>query len=75
MPDDYIKLKPCPFCGGDNLYVVNVQGYLDSTVGVFCNWCKVTVIHEDNEQEGDIPDTRRRAIIAWNRRAKDAEVH
>ena len=75
MLNEEIKLKPCPFCGGDNLYVVNVKGYLDSTVGVFCNWCKVILLHEDNEEEGDIPDTRRRAVIAWNRRAKDAEVH
>lgn len=73
MQNEGIKLKPRPFCGGDNLYIVNVDGYFDTTVGVFCNLCKVTVIHEDNVQEGDIPDTRRRAIVAWNRREKDAE--
>jgi hypothetical protein len=73
MPKKELKLKSCPFCGGNNLYIVNVQGCLDSTVGVFCNWCKVTLLHEDNEDEGDTLDTRRRAVIAWNRRVKDAE--
>lgn len=73
MPNEELKLRNCPFCGGDNLYIVHITGYLDVTVGVFCNWCKVTVVHEDNEQEGDTLDTRRRAVIAWNRRAKDAD--
>lgn len=73
MPNKEPELERCPFCGGDNLYIVNVDGYFDTTIGVFCNWCKVTVVHEDNEQEGDTLDTRRRAVMAWNRRAKDAE--
>lgn len=74
MPTEKIKLKPCPFCGGDNLYIVNVNGYFDTTVGVFCNWCKVTVLHENNYDEGDTPESRRRAVEAWNRRANDADA-
>lgn len=67
------KLERCPFCGGDDLYIVNANGYRDTTVGVFCNWCKVTLVAEENDEEGDTPDTRRRAIIAWNRRENNAD--
>ena len=71
---DESKLKPCPFCAAPNtnLYFVNVDaphGY--DTVGIFCNFCKQTVILEENEWEGDSVETRDKATEAWNRRAND----
>ena len=65
------ELRPCPFCGGDNLYIVLQNGYLNQTVGVFCNLCKVTVFPEENDQEGDTSKARDCAERAWNRRAGD----
>lgn len=73
MQSEEPKLRNCPFCGCDNLYFVHVNGYLDTTVGIFCNGCKVTVLYEGNHEEGDTPESRRRAIEAWNRRVNDAE--
>ncbi len=35
---DAVKLKPCPFCGGDDLST----GGDDKFVGIFCKTCKVT---------------------------------
>ena len=64
------KLAPCPFCGSDDVYLSEVQGYMDSSVVVFCNSCKVSVLHEDNEQEGNGHEYRTRAVEAWNRRAE-----
>ena len=69
------ELKPCPFCGCQNLYVVTVemQGY--ETVGIFCNNCKQTVILEDNEWEGINWKSRNKAIEAWNRRRGEEDAH
>lgn len=66
-------IEPCPFCGADkwNLYIVEVNGYLDSTVGIFCNGCKQTIILEENDQEGFTEEAKEKAIKAWNRREKD----
>ena len=66
--DGYV-LRPCPFCGSPDLYIVRHVGYLDDTVGVFCNTCKQTVTLEDNSEEGQTEESMRRAVDAWNRRA------
>ena len=59
------ELKPCPFCGGTNLYV---DGY-DHTAGkrwrVVCLDCMATVDLGWVQQ-------KYRAIEAWNRRAEPA---
>ena len=62
--------KPCPFCGAGtgNIYIVPVSGYLDESVGIFCNACKQTVVLEENDQEGFTDICKDRAIRAWNRR-------
>lgn len=62
------RLRPCPFCGSEDLYVTLEDGYIDSSVVVFCNACKVSVKLEDNDQEGDSADNRIKAVRAWNRR-------
>lgn len=67
------KLKPCPFCGCSNLYIVTVEQHGFETVGIFCNACKQTVTIEDNEWEGLNEKTKERAIKAWNMRAGDSD--
>ena len=55
------ELKPCPFCGGKDLQVVNVYGedyYVD------CQTCTTC---------GPSADTYEEAIEAWNRRAEDGK--
>ena len=72
---DTKKLKPCPFCGCDNLYIINREensGY--ESIGIFCNECKQTVFLEENEWEGYNRTTIEKAIEAWNRRLKDGEA-
>jgi len=77
--DSEPALKSCPFCGSNNLYIVEQMidreapfvSVDDSTVGIFCNTCKQTVTLEVNEDEGRSFDTEQRAIEAWNRRAGD----
>lgn len=62
------QLKPCPFCGSDVIYITHRNGYIDTTVIVFCNSCKISVDIEENDQEGWNGETVRRAVKAWNRR-------
>jgi Lar family restriction alleviation protein len=72
---DTKKLKPCPFCGCDNLYIIDREensGY--ESIGIFCNGCKQTVFLEENEWEGNNRITREKAIEAWNRRWKDGDA-
>ena len=77
VPDTAKQLKPCPFCGSSDLYIVEqVIGREapfgsadDKTVGIFCNACKQTVTLEANEDEGRSISTEQRAVEAWNMRA------
>lgn len=65
----YIKLKSCPFCGSEDIYLTHEPGYIDDSAIIFCNSCKVSVKLEANDQEGINDITETRAIEAWNRRA------
>ena len=67
---DY-KLKPCPFCGSEAIYITTMEGRIDSTTTIFCNSCKTSVILEENEEEGLNKTTQAKAVAAWNRRADD----
>ena len=66
--------KGCPFCQSRAIYAVPIQiGYetnydCDKTVGLFCNTCKMTVILEDNEEEGFTQENINKAITAWDTR-------
>lgn len=64
-----IKLKPCPFCGGDaGLRYAESKGFSWAKIRypyVKCNICGASVRLEDSEQ---------RAIDAWNRRADDEQI-
>ena len=65
------KLKPCPFCGTENFYITTFEQNGFDTVGIFCDVCKLTIILEENEREGDSEQSRKKAVKAWNRRASD----
>lgn len=67
------ELKPCPFCGGGDLYFVKLNTYYDETVAVFCNTCKMTAYPEDNEEEGDDEKCYARIVEAWNKRGESNE--
>lgn len=56
MPNE---LKPCPFCGSENIWVGDVSRNYDIWF-VQCETCGATFSHFDSEVE---------ATEAWNRRA------
>lgn len=79
MPNEEIKLKPCPFCGGkaETKSCVNVTpiidengAYVDADTSYFewtgCPICDIGFYIVEDEPEGV-------TIERWNRRAKDAE--
>lgn len=59
-----IKLKPCPFCGGEAA-LINTMAFGKSCKSVMCIKCKATV----NNFAGDMQEER--ASEAWNRRVDD----
>jgi Lar family restriction alleviation protein len=52
------KLKPCPFCGCDDVYV----SFLPPGVSAYCSKCKIG---------GPICDNQQDAIDEWNTRTPD----
>ena len=68
------ELKPCPFCGSENVYILSKDGHSNKTAIIFCSECKSVVFIEDNEGEGYNDMTVARAIEAWNRRADDGKT-
>lgn len=65
MPNEEIKLKPCPFCGGEPVLQEHVFHGYRSTFGVVCLDCCC--------ETRQFYDTQKEAADAWNRRTKDAE--
>lgn len=57
-----IKLKPCPFCGGEAKVGYAINDY--NRWGVSCNICGCVV----EVGFGEYDDTPEEAIKAWNRR-------
>ena len=63
-PEPKITLKPCPFCGTDDLRLVdNYNGGLRKMYHVECNRC-----HARSQQSFDSPNG---AIQSWNRRVSE----
>lgn len=67
-----LNLKPCPFCGGADIYLIKNYGFHDDTAVVFCNRCKAVMFVEENDEEGINEKTQAIAVAAWNRRADNA---
>ena len=63
-----IKLKPCPFCGGEATTVFYV-GY----IYVSCEKCGAT--SEIVKISEEYSAAEKTAAEAWNRRADNAEIH
>lgn len=85
---DGIKLKPCPFCGGEAAMIAN-GACIDATRGEYRAWefcvmcisCNVSLPRRDYHLSvklgkcGEIvvmQDERKEAADLWNRRADDA---
>lgn len=67
-----IKLKPCPFCGGDAevMYACTEDG--TKTISVVCQKCKIGIFRARLEpDEWNAWEKPEKAIEAWNRRAAD----
>lgn len=62
MQNEEIKLKPCPFCGGEPVLQEHVFHGYRSTFGVVCLDCCC--------ETRQFYDTAREAAEAWNRRAE-----
>lgn len=56
------KLKPCPFCGSEDLNVYSYQNYysLPYRWEVACTQC---------EGRGPVKNTKKQAIDAWDKRS------
>lgn len=71
MQNEGIKLKPCPFCGGDARLWVWSEG---GGVCVRCTNCYCqTSTKSDDALLKHLDSAVERVIEAWNRRAQDAE--
>lgn len=70
-------LKPCPFCGSEDIYETYSQEYAYGTKNpeIFCNTCKVIFSIEDTspymDVEKDFKYRKEKTIEAWNRRIND----
>lgn len=79
-----MKLKPCPFCGGEAKFLVKTyrehgvsRGY---NFGIYCTGCNLTTPRinygidlrlSDYGEIEFINDERQEAVEAWNRRVTD----
>lgn len=84
-----IKLKPCPFCGGEAIFVVNSNISSKHCVGfnyyIKCSSCGCTPIKKDAEmdifldRDGEVKITdvcivaRESMIAVWNTRAGERD--
>lgn len=73
------KLKPCPFCGSEDIYETYSQEYAFGTKNpeIFCNSCKAIFSIEDDSPymncEEDYAYRRDKTAEAWNRRYEPSE--
>lgn len=67
------KLKPCPFCGGSDLfYTYEINDLGDRIPTIFCNSCKAIFRAENDSPYYSEKETfdylKKKNIEAWNRR-------
>lgn len=63
-----IKLKPCPFCGG-NAKVYSCGLFINCEAKVMCPRCRIQTA---SYKEVDVEDAIWFAANAWNRRMKES---
>ena len=69
------ELKPCPFCGSEDIYETFRQEnwYGCKEPIIFCNTCKAEFSVEDDSPFADVEEDykyrKQRTTKAWNRRA------
>lgn len=68
MLNKEIKLKPCPFCGGE----AEVSRFL-GRYAVVCTECFACMLNEDNYFPEDEKSDIDFVVRSWNRRVDDAE--
>lgn len=78
MSNEEIKLKPCPFCGGEARLQVTERGVAVACTRLYDCGCQTdcytdyhVVVGWDNWMKGSTAVCK--AVKVWNRRAKDAE--
>lgn len=70
-------LKPCPFCGGEDIYETYTEEYAFGTKNpeIFCNTCKAIFSIENDspfmDYDKDYQYRKKKTKEAWNRRADD----
>lgn len=75
-----IELKPCPFCGSEDIYETYSQEYALGIKNpeIFCNSCKAIFAVEVSSPYRDIEKEyayrKKETVKAWNRRITD-ETH
>ena len=62
-----IELKPCPFCGGNDIQIDEMESFWDKNETIW----RVLCINCIAETAGD---TKEQAIAAWNRRSDAVPV-
>lgn len=73
------ELKPCPFCGGIDIYETFRQEHWFGTKEpiIFCNSCKIEFSVEDDspytDMEKDYQYRKSKTIEAWNKRVGEQE--
>ena len=77
MPDEEMKLKHCPFCGGEARLQVTERGVAVVCIRLFECGCRTDYYQDFNVVTGWDDWKKRRtavekAVEAWNRRTGDA---
>ncbi|MEG0280609.1 MAG: Lar family restriction alleviation protein [Morganella sp. (in: enterobacteria)] len=63
MTEKTQKLKPCPFCGSDDVEILIPYQKKDDSVLIYCFGCDLRI------KKSSTPE----AITAWNRRSPQCE--
>ena len=67
-----IKLKPCPFCGGEAELIVRGNDYIGYTqTEIKCKSCSTKQLHKWIKFKFDRDFVVVNTVEAWNRRASD----
>ena len=66
-----VKLKPCPFCGNEGIYVEMHDDWWVHEGLVICRLCGGRMFKQTRRDDGyTVESTRELVINAWNRRAE-----